>query len=125
MVNTATAILELIREDIGGESYEYLPLGRYVVAARGVCGGRPTIKYHRLDARWVMGYLESGKSAEWIAAQFDIPVEAVGETVELAGRYDYEKSYASPLRKGLARLEDATGLSRGASRWQLQRRQPA
>lgn len=93
MVNPKAATSELVCEEVGGESYEYLPLGQYVVAARGVCGGRPTIKYHRLDARWVMGYLESGKSAEWIAQEFDIPVEAVQETVELAKRYDYEKSY--------------------------------
>jgi uncharacterized protein (DUF433 family) len=93
MVNPKAATTELVYEEVGGESYEYLPLGQYVVAALGVCGGRPTIKYHRLDARWVLGYLESGKSAEWIAQEFDIPVEAIHETLQLAKRYDYEKSY--------------------------------
>ncbi|MCI0524210.1 MAG: DUF433 domain-containing protein [Acidobacteria bacterium] len=93
MVKNDVAILELIREVVGGEVYEYLPLGEYVVAARGVCGGRPTIKHHRLDARWVLGYLESGKSEEWIAREFEIPVEAIREAVELANVYDYEKSY--------------------------------
>jgi uncharacterized protein (DUF433 family) len=86
-------IVELIREEVGGEPYEYLPLGKYVVAARGVCGGRPTIKYHRLDAHWVLGYLESGKSEEWIAREFNVPIAAVREAIELANVYDYEKSY--------------------------------
>jgi uncharacterized protein (DUF433 family) len=93
MVKNDLATLELVREVVGGEVYEYLPLGEYVVAARGVCGGRPTIKYRRLDARWVLGYLESGKSEEWIAREFEIPIEAIREVVELANAYDYEKSY--------------------------------
>ena len=93
MTNPKAATSELVCEEVGGESYEYLPLGRYVVAARGVCGGRPTIKYHWLDARWVMGYLESGMTPEQLAAEFKIPVEAVQETIELAEQYDYEKSY--------------------------------
>jgi uncharacterized protein (DUF433 family) len=85
--------IELISEIVGGEIYEYFPLGKYIVAARGVCGGLPTIKYHRLDAHWVMGYLESGKNEEWIAREFEIPIEAIREVVELSNVYDYEKSY--------------------------------
>ena len=93
MVKNDVATLELICEEVGGEPYEYLSLGKYIVAAHGVCGGRPTIKYHRLDARWVLGYLESGKSEEWIAREFEIPIEAIREVVELSNVYDYEKSY--------------------------------
>ena len=93
MVNPKAATSELVYEEVGGESYEYLPLGQYVVAARGVCGGRPTIKYHRLDARHIIGYLKSGETPEQLAADFKIPLEAVQETIELAGRYDYEKRY--------------------------------
>ena len=85
---------ELVREDYGGRIYEYYPLGEHIVAAPGICGGRPTIKYHRLDARHVLGYLKSGENREWIAANFDIPVEAVDEAVALASVYDYEMSYA-------------------------------
>lgn len=36
---------ELMTEIVGGEPYEYYPLGEYVVRAPGVCGGRPTFKY--------------------------------------------------------------------------------
>jgi len=85
---------ELVRETLYGEPYEYYPLGEYIVAARGVCGGRPTIKYHRLDARYVIGFLERGESPAQIARTYRIPVAAVQEAVELASLYDYEKSYA-------------------------------
>jgi uncharacterized protein (DUF433 family) len=85
---------ELVREVYGGEVYEYYPLGEYIVAAPGICGGRPTIKYHRLDARHILGFLRRGDSPELIARNYQIPVEAVHEVIELASAYDYEKSYA-------------------------------
>lgn len=92
----------LVRETLYGEPYEYFPLGRYIVAARGVCGGRPTIKYHRLDARHIIGFLKRGDTPKQIARNYPIPVAAVHEAVELALLYDYEKCYArkqmSPAR---------------------------
>jgi uncharacterized protein (DUF433 family) len=84
---------ELVREIYAGDPYEYYPLGEYVVAARGVCGGRPTIKYHRLDARHIIGYLKQGLTPEEIAADFKIPMAAVQEVIRLADVYDYEASY--------------------------------
>lgn len=86
--------LTLVRENFGGEPYEYFPLGKYIVAARGVCGGRPTIKYHRLDARHIIGFLERGDSPQQIARNYHIPVAAVREAIDLASLYDYEESYA-------------------------------
>lgn len=86
--------LKLVRETLNGEPYEYYPLGKYVVAARGVCGGRPTIKYHRLDALHIIGFLKRGDSAERIARNYHIPVAAVQEASELASLYDYNESYA-------------------------------
>ncbi len=83
-----------ITELYGGENYVYLPLGNYLVAAPGVCGGRPIIKYHRLDARWILGYLKQGMSRQTLAKNFDIPLAAIEEVVELQATYDYEKSYA-------------------------------
>jgi len=41
---------KLVREIVGGEPYEYYPVGRYIVIAPGVCGGRPTFKYTRDEA---------------------------------------------------------------------------
>lgn len=93
---TNAAVVEeprLVREEFGGVLYEYVPLGKYVVAARGVCGGRPTIKYHRLDARHIIGYLKQGVTPEEIAADFKIPVAAVREIIKLADTCDYEASY--------------------------------
>jgi len=39
------AIKKLVREIVGGEPSEYYPLGRHIVVAPGVCGGRPTFTY--------------------------------------------------------------------------------
>ena len=86
--------LKLVRETFNGDPYEYYPLGKHVVAARGVCGGRPTIKYHRLDARHIIGFLKRGDTPQQIARNYRIPVAAVHEAVELAALYDYEKRYA-------------------------------
>src|SRR5256885_15730173 len=86
--------LELVRETFNGDPYDYYPLGEHIVAARGVCGGRPTVKYHRLDARWIIGYLKAGRTERQVAHNFKIPLAAVKEAIELASVYDYEKSYA-------------------------------
>ena len=91
---TAVAALELVTEDLNGTPYQYFLLGKYVVAAPGVCGGRPTLKGRRLDARHVMGYLRTGDTAEQLAQDFKLPLEAIQEVVALAEVYDYEKSYA-------------------------------
>lgn len=85
---------EVVTEEFGGEEYVYIPLGQYVVAARGVCGGRPTIKYTRLDARHVISMLAMGDTPQQIAQRHKIPVEAIDEAVSLASLYDYEESYA-------------------------------
>lgn len=85
--------LSLIVEEINGEEYECLPLGKYVVAARGVCGGRPTIKYHRLDARHVLALVKSGEALRQVASEYSIPVAAVEEVMALATQYDYERGH--------------------------------
>ena len=92
--------LKLVRDILNGEPYEYYPLGKYIVAAPGVCGGRPTIKYHRLDALHIIGFLERGDTPQQIARNYRIPVAAVHEAVELASLYDYEESY---VRSSLVR----------------------
>src|SRR4051794_35558879 len=56
--------VQLVREIRGGYPYEYYPLGEYIVSAPGVCGGRLTFKYTRLDARWVLAFIEAGESPE-------------------------------------------------------------
>src|SRR5215510_566674 len=51
----------------GGEAYEDYPLGQYIVAAPGVCGGRPTFKYTRIDIYYVCVRLPSHSQAEFHA----------------------------------------------------------
>ena len=85
--------LKLMRETFHGEPYEYYPLGKYIVAAPGVCRGRPTIKYHRLDALHIIGFLKRGDTPKQIALNYRIPVAAVREAVKLASVYDYGQRY--------------------------------
>jgi len=75
---------KLVREIVGGESYEYYPLGQHVVVAPGICGGRPTFKYRRIDVRHALGLLAAGRTVEQVAHGYDIPVEAVQEALQLA-----------------------------------------
>jgi uncharacterized protein (DUF433 family) len=55
---------KLITETVGGEPYRYLPLGKYVVRAVGVCGGRPTFKYTRIEVTGTLERLAAGESID-------------------------------------------------------------
>ena len=84
---------DFIIERRGGALYAYIPLGRFVVAAAGVCGGRPTIHGTRIDARHVFAALQTDTPAR-VAREYGIALEAIKEVVELANSIDYEKAYA-------------------------------
>ncbi len=79
---------ELQQEMVGGEPYEYVPLGRYVVRAVGVCGGRPTFKYTRIEVAGTLGRLACGESVENIVAGYEgrVPREAVQEAADIVTR---------------------------------------
>ena len=79
----------MVHEMVGGESYEYEPLGEYVVRAPGVCGGRPTYKYTSVEVSGVLSLLVAGETIEDIVAGYKgrIPREAVQEAVDIAGRH--------------------------------------
>jgi uncharacterized protein (DUF433 family) len=77
---------QLVSEIVGGEPYEYYPLGEYIVAAPGVCGGRPTFKYTRIDVRHAMSLLSGGWAVEAVAQAYEIPLAAVQEALELAAQ---------------------------------------
>src|SRR5687768_15885940 len=51
-------------ETVGGEVYQYYPTGEYIVRADGVCGGRPTFKYKRIELTGTMERLAAGESIE-------------------------------------------------------------
>jgi uncharacterized protein (DUF433 family) len=55
---------QLMREMVGGESYEYVPLGKFVVSAPAVCRGRPTFKYTRIEVAGVLTRLAAGHAVE-------------------------------------------------------------
>jgi uncharacterized protein (DUF433 family) len=75
---------DLVREMVGGEPYEYYPLGEYIVRAPGVCGGRPTFKYTRIDVRHAIDLIAGGWTLERVAEAYRLPTAAVQEALELA-----------------------------------------
>ncbi|MGH7599680.1 MAG: DUF433 domain-containing protein [bacterium] len=75
-----------MREIYGGEPYEYYRVGRYIVSAPGVCGGRPTFKYTRIGVRHALGLLSAGRTLEEVANGYEIPVKAVQEALKLASK---------------------------------------
>jgi len=77
---------KLIREMVGGEPYEYYPVGRHIVVAPGVCGGRPTFKYTRIDVRHALRLLAVGRAIGQVAEGYQIPVAAVKEALDLAAK---------------------------------------
>lgn len=74
---------KLVREIVGGEVYEYVPLGKYIVSAKGVCGGRPTFKYTRVEVSVVLRLLASGMSVDELVSNFEgrITREAIEEAL--------------------------------------------
>jgi uncharacterized protein (DUF433 family) len=77
----------LIHETFGGEPYAYYPLGKYIVTAPGVCGGRPTFKYTRLEVAVVLDLLATGWTREDVLreyAQSRLTPEAITEAIRLA-----------------------------------------
>ena len=77
----------LVCEAFGGVPYEYYPIDKYIVAAPGVCGGRPTFKYTRLEVAVVLGLLAAGWTIEHVVreyAQSHLTPKAVMEAIRLA-----------------------------------------
>lgn len=79
-------IKKLKKEIVGGEPYEYYPLGEYIVSAAGVCGGRLTFKYTRIEVAGVLERLGAGETMEPLVAGYRgrVPREALEEALRLA-----------------------------------------
>lgn len=75
----------LVTETIEGEPYQYYPLGQYVVRAIGVCGGRPTFKYTRIEIAGTMDRLAAGESLDYIVEGYRgrVSRDAVIEAIQL------------------------------------------
>ena len=78
--------VQLVREIRGGEPYEYYPVGEYIVSAPGVCGGRLTFKYTRLDARHILAELNAGRTPAELREDYPgkFPQAALDELLHLA-----------------------------------------
>ncbi|MEM7127423.1 MAG: DUF433 domain-containing protein [Chloroflexota bacterium] len=82
-----TGEMELVVEMVGGEPYEYYPLGDYVVRAVGVCGGRPTFKYTRIDVDFILSQIAHGYTVEYLVNAYSeskLTKEAITEAMMLA-----------------------------------------
>lgn len=78
---------QLVVETYRGKPYEYYPLGKFLVAAPGICDGQPSFKYTRVPAKRALNLLANGATLEEVAQTLAnplIPAEAVREAVELA-----------------------------------------
>jgi uncharacterized protein (DUF433 family) len=80
-----TTTTRLITETVGEELYQYYPLGNHVVRAPGVCGGRPTFKYTRIEITGTLERLAAGESVDEIVAGYRgrVSREAIVEAVRL------------------------------------------
>ncbi|MBN1991319.1 MAG: DUF433 domain-containing protein [Anaerolineae bacterium] len=76
---------EFVAEIVGGEPYQYYPLGQYVVRAIDVCGGRPTFKYTRIEITGTLERLAAGENIEEIVEGYGgrVSQEAIIEAVKL------------------------------------------
>jgi|SRR5439155_12611148 len=84
---------KVVREQSGAEVYEYVPLGKYIVSAPGICRGRPTFKHTRVEVAGVLDWLAAGNSLEEMLADYKgrIPREAILEAARLAGNVSWPR----------------------------------
>ena len=87
--NGKSSKTKLVREMYGGEWYEYYPLGKHIVAAPGVCGGRPTFKYTRLEVSFILAQLATGRTIWQLVHAYSLSrlsPEAVKEAIQIANQ---------------------------------------
>ena len=76
---------ELITELVNGEPYQYYSLGEHVVRAVGICGGRPTFKYTRIEITGALDRLAAGERLDTIVEGYRgrVSHQAVIEAVQI------------------------------------------
>lgn len=74
---------KLITETVGNEPYQYYPLGKHIVRAVGICGGRPTFKYTRIEITGTLERLAAGEHISDIVQGYRgrVSQEAIIETI--------------------------------------------
>jgi len=77
--------MQMITETVNGETYQYYPLGNNIVRALGVCGGRPTFKYTRIEITGALERLAAGENIDEIVAGYRgrVSKDAVVEAISL------------------------------------------
>jgi uncharacterized protein (DUF433 family) len=77
--------MDLVMEIVNDEPYQYYPLGEHVVRAIGVCGGRPTFKYTRIEISGTLGRLAAGESLDALVEGYRgrVPRAAILEAIRL------------------------------------------
>jgi len=77
-----------ITEIVNGEKYQYYPLGQYVVRAIGVCGGRPTFKYTRIEITGALERLAAGEPIEQIVEGYRgrVSRDAIIEAISIVNK---------------------------------------
>jgi len=78
-------VSELVHEVLNGEIYRYHPLSEHVVRASGVCGGRPTFKYTRIEVAGVLDRLAAGEPLDDVIRGYRgrVSREAVMEAIRV------------------------------------------
>ena len=76
---------KVMTEIIQGEPYQYYPLGKHVVRAVGVCAGRPTFKYTRIEIAGTLDRLAAGESLDEIVAGYRgrVSRDAIIEAIQI------------------------------------------
>jgi uncharacterized protein (DUF433 family) len=74
-------------EIVGGDAYEYYPIGEHIVSAVGICDGRPTFKYTRIEVSVILAMLGQGDTVDDIVEDYEgrVSREAILEAVGIAG----------------------------------------
>ena len=87
--NNSKSKARLVQEIYGGESYRYYSLGKYVVSAPGVCGGRPTFKHTRLEVSVILSLIAQGETVQQVVEEYSasqLTPDAVAEATHLANQ---------------------------------------
>ena len=80
---------QLATEMVGGETYQYYPLGDHIVRAIVVCGGRPTFKYTRIEVTGILERLAMGRTIEQLVNGYRgrISRDAIIEAIMLVSNH--------------------------------------
>jgi uncharacterized protein (DUF433 family) len=90
--------MEIITEEFGGQPYRYLPLGKHIVRAEGVCGERPTFKYTHIEVAGTLNRLAAGEHIEDIVTGYAgrVSKEAIQEAITMTQGHYYTKNTRQP-----------------------------